>query len=74
METVAGERSRYSARILRVTGLLVSGIFFFLGDMMLSAWGGRMQHFYTAANRERNRNQAKIEKESFKCRVWDESQ
>jgi hypothetical protein len=59
---------------LRVTGLLVSGIFFFLGDMMLSAWGGRMQHFYTAANREGNRNQAKIEKDSFKGGLWDERQ
>jgi nucleoside-diphosphate-sugar epimerase len=31
-----------------------------------------MQHFYTATNGEGNRNQAKIEKGRFNCRLWDE--
>ena len=35
METVAGERSRYSARILSVTGLPASGMLFFLGAILL---------------------------------------
>src|SRR5215469_1738992 len=35
METVAGERSRYSARILSVTGLPASGRFFFFPVIVL---------------------------------------